>query len=100
MVGAFLATLTLWTSFSVGPKGNRMFEEFVDEAFRKKVTSSLRSGTFAESFLGLVIFVDKVDSTMTKLDRVFIHDEQSYKESVSFRRVKVAGCRRKKMAVI
>jgi len=81
---AFLLSLvTLWTSFYIGPKGNRMFEEFVDEAFRKKVTSSLRSGTFAESFLGLVIFVDKVDSTMTKLERVFIHDEQSYKESVS-----------------
>lgn len=83
ILAACVSIFTLWTSFTVGPRGNRMFEVFVDEAFRRKVASSLRSGTFSEGFLGLVIFVDKVDQTMTRLERVFIHDESSFKNSVS-----------------
>jgi LPS export ABC transporter permease LptF len=78
-----LSITTAILAFSVGPRGNQLFEIFIDEAFRRKVTASLRSGTFSEGFLGMVVFVDQVDQTGTILDRVFVHDDKSFKESVS-----------------
>lgn len=76
--GAAVAIITLLCSFFWAPFGNRLFEETIDEAFRKKVTSVLRAGTFSEGFLNMVLFVDEVDPATGNLVRVFLHDDKSY----------------------
>ena len=81
--GVVMSVTTAWVSFTVGPRGNRDFEISIDDAFKRRVSSALRSGTFSEGFLGMVVFVDHVDPTMENLDRVFIHDETSFRETVS-----------------
>ncbi len=81
--GGIMVLISLWFSFDMGPRGNRLFEATIDEAFKKKVMSVLRSGTFSEGFLNMVIFVDDVDPVSQELHRVFIHDEQSFQEEVS-----------------
>jgi lipopolysaccharide export system permease protein len=80
-VGAFMALMSLWVSFYLGPLGNRNFEIAVDTAWRKKVTSVLRAGTFSEGFLNMVIFVDQIDPISQELRRVFLYDEKSFRES-------------------
>jgi lipopolysaccharide export LptBFGC system permease protein LptF len=75
--------VSVWLSFSAGPSGNRIFEASVDQAVRKRVTSALRSGTFSESFLDMVLFVDRVDPATQQLQRVFVFDEKSFDEQVA-----------------
>lgn len=81
--GGLILALTFWACFDLGPRGNRQFEQSVDEAWSKKVMSVLRSGTFSESFLGMVIFADQVDSATQELEHVFIHDQSNFREEVS-----------------
>lgn len=81
--GLFAALVTTWISFTVGPRGNRIFENSVDEAFKRRVTTAVRSGTFSEDFLNMVLFVDYVDPLTRALNRVFIHDESSFRDAVS-----------------
>lgn len=79
-VGAFMALMSVWVSFYLGPLGNRNFEISIDTAFKKKVTSVLKSGTFSEGFLNMVVFVDKIDPITQDLQRVFLFDEKSFNE--------------------
>ncbi len=81
--GVVMVLGSLVFSFDSGPRGNRMFESSIDQAFKKKVASVLRSGTFSEGFLNMVLFVDKVDPVTQELERVFIHDEKSFQDEVS-----------------
>lgn len=75
--------INLWVCLDLGPRGNRSFEASVDEAWSKKVMSVLRAGTFSESFLGMVVFVDKIDPVTQELRHIFIHDENNFQEEVS-----------------
>ncbi len=82
-VGVLIAVLTMAVSFFWGPMGNRAFEVSIDTAMKKKVTSVLRAGTFAEGFLNMVLFVDKIDPITQELRRVFMFDEKSFTESTA-----------------
>ena len=81
--GGVLVALSLWAAFSMGPFGNRMFEISIDEAFSKHVMTALRSGTFSEGFLNMVLFVDDIDPVSKELKRVFLHDTSSFKDEVA-----------------
>jgi lipopolysaccharide export system permease protein len=81
--GALVAALTLVASFFWGPQGNRDFEVSIDTAFKKKVTSVLRAGTFSEGFLNMVVFVDQIDPITQELRRIFMFDEKSFSESTA-----------------
>lgn len=83
VLGFGVTLLTLWCSFDLAPAGNRGFEAKIDEAWKTKITSVLRSGTFSEGFLDMVIFVDSVDPGTQDLERVFIHDEANFREPIS-----------------
>ncbi|NCN40303.1 YjgP/YjgQ family permease, partial [bacterium] len=82
-LGVLVAMASIWVSFDLGPKGNRNFEIAIDTIYRKKVTNVLRSGTFAEGFLGMVVFVDEVDPFTQELKRVFLYDESSFTKNTS-----------------
>ncbi len=82
-LGLIIAAISVWVSFSAGPNGNKNFEIAIDTIYRKKVTNVLRSGTFAEGFLGMVIFVDDVDPFTQRLNRVFLYDESSFTKNTS-----------------
>ncbi len=77
--GVLMTALSLWLSFSIGPLGNRSFEASMDEAFKRRVSSVLRSGTFSEGFLDMVVFVDRVDPVTMQLERIFIFDDSNFK---------------------
>ena len=81
--GILATMLSIWFSFSSGPAGNRSFEATIDEAFKRRVASALRPGTFNEGFLDLVLFVDDIDPVTQELHRVFVHDAMSFKKEVS-----------------
>lgn len=74
--GTLVAALSLLSSLSLSPYGNRTFEASVNEAYKRKVASVLRSGTFSEDFLDTVLFVETVNSSTNELDRVFMFDEK------------------------
>ncbi len=80
--GVFMTLLSFYLSFSLGPAGNRSFEKSIDEAFKTKVASVLRSGTFSEGFLNMVVFVENVDPVTQRLDKVFIFDETNFQNPV------------------
>jgi lipopolysaccharide export system permease protein len=81
--GTLVCGASLACSFWIGPKGNQQFEISIDEAFKKKVAAALRSGTFSEGFLDMVLFVDQIDPITQEMKRLFIHDEANYKEPAS-----------------
>ena len=83
LFAVFMTAASLVAAFYVGPYGNRQFEESIDEAFKRKVASALRSGTFSEDFLGLVVFVENVEPIQQILERVFIFDEETFKDKVA-----------------
>jgi lipopolysaccharide export system permease protein len=83
LMGLALSVATALSSFFVGPYGNGLFEASVDAAIRKKVTRALKAGAFSEGFLGLVVFVDRINPVNQDLERVFVYDESNYSEEVS-----------------
>ncbi|HVJ64649.1 MAG TPA: LptF/LptG family permease [Bdellovibrionota bacterium] len=74
--GLLVSAASLWSSLSLSPAGNRMFESSISEAYKRKVASVLRSGTFSEDFLDTVLFVESVNGSTNELDRVFMYDEK------------------------
>lgn len=78
--GLIVAFASLWSALSLSPFGNRIFEASVNEAYKRKVASVLRSGTFSEDFLDTVLFVESVNSSTNELDRVFMYDEKGLGE--------------------
>jgi len=81
--GVMVCGVSLACAFWIGPKGNQQFEISIDEAFKKKVAAAVRSGTFSEGFLDMILFVDEIDPITQEMRRVFIHDETNYKEPAS-----------------
>lgn len=73
--GIVVTAMSLWASLSLSPYGNRIFDATVNEAYKRKVASVLRSGTFSEDFLDTVFFVENVNASTNDLDRVFMYDE-------------------------
>lgn len=82
-VGLGIGMLALWVSFDVGPAGNKDFEVAVATAYKRKVTAALRSGTFSEGFLDMVLFVDEIDPVTQDLHRVFIQDDKNFGQEVA-----------------
>jgi LPS export ABC transporter permease LptF len=78
--GAIVGALSLWSALSLSPYGNRIFEASINEAYKRKVASVLRSGTFSEDFLDTVLFVEEVNSGTNELSRVFMYDEKGLGE--------------------
>jgi lipopolysaccharide export system permease protein len=79
----FVMLLSLVSAFNIGPYGNRRFEISIDELFKRQVTKTLRPGTFAEGFLGMILFVDRINPLTKDLEGVFIHDDTTFKDQVS-----------------
>ncbi len=82
-MGGLLVLVTTLAAAQLGPLGNQEFEKSIDSAFKRRVASALRSGTFSMGFLDLVIFVDSVDPATQKLERVFVFDETNFEEKVA-----------------
>lgn len=81
--GVIVCVSSLLCAFWVGPRGNQLFEISIDEAFKKKVAAAVRSGTFSEGFLDMVLFVDEINPVTQEMERVFIHDDANFKEPAS-----------------
>lgn len=81
LAGFFLCILTLICALFIGPYGNRLFEQAIDEAVSKKGASILRAGTFNEEFLNRVIYVGEEAKNGT-FKKIFSYDKSSYKEEV------------------
>ena len=79
--GFFMAFLcfvfSAYTSFELGPKGNRKFEVMINDVGQQKVGLSLREGVFSSGYFDLVIYANKVDSKNDEMWDVFIYDERN-----------------------
>lgn len=77
LVSALVAMLSMHTSFTLGPWGNRQFELLITELGQTKAGATIREGTFSEGFFDMVIYADRVSSKEGQLEKVFIYDEKS-----------------------
>src|ERR1700722_9180435 len=75
--------LSAETSFFLGPWGNRQFEVLIHDLSRQKMGASIKEGVFSEGFFDLVVYANKVDSKIGKLQDVFIYDERDPKAPVT-----------------
>lgn len=69
--------LSAYTSFELGPKGNRSFEVMINELGQQKVGLNLREGVFSSGYFDLVIYANRVDSKNDEMFDVFIYDERN-----------------------
>ena len=75
---AFLCfVLSAYTSFELGPKGNRKFEVMINDLGQQRVGLSLREGVFSSGYFDLVIYANKIDSKSDEMSDVFIYDERN-----------------------
>ncbi len=81
LAGLVLSFITLACALYIGPYGNRIFEQAIDEAYSKKGASILRAGTFNEEFLNRVLYVgeENPDGSFTN---IFLYDKTSFKDEV------------------
>jgi lipopolysaccharide export system permease protein len=71
------AILSAETSFYLAPWGNRQFELLVSDISKIKASVNIREGVFSEGFFNLVVYANKVDSAVGRLENVFIFDERN-----------------------
>jgi lipopolysaccharide export system permease protein len=74
-LGLAVAILSAYTSFKIGPWGNRQFEVLVTDISNSKITSAIQEGTFSE-FFNLVVYTNKINKETDELEHVFIYDER------------------------
>lgn len=81
MPGFIMGTLgfifSAYTSFELGPKGNRKFEVMINNLGQQKVGLNLREGVFSSGYFDLVIYANKIDSKNDLMWDVFIYDERN-----------------------
>jgi lipopolysaccharide export system permease protein len=71
-----VALLTGWAVFYGSPWGNRSFELLYQRLINTKAVAAIQEGSFAEGFYDLVLYADKVDHKLGRLQKVFIYDER------------------------
>lgn len=77
--GVLVGILSCFSSFYIGPWGNRQFEVLISQVGNQKVTASIREGAFADGFYDLVVYAKEVDTRDGILKNVFIYDERKDK---------------------
>jgi len=70
---------TSLTSLVLVPKANTALKAYLFEMIKSRALVGLEPGVFSSTFDGLVIYVDKMDSS-NNMEGVFISDERSVKE--------------------
>jgi lipopolysaccharide export system permease protein len=83
VLGVIGCILSAETSFFLGPWGNRQFEVLIHDLGRQKMAATLKEGVFSEGFFDLVVYANKVDSKVGKLQKVFIYDERDPRAPVT-----------------
>ena len=75
-LGVAIAMVSGYTSFRVGPWGNRQFEVMINDIANSKEISIIGEGTFS-GFSNLVVYANKVDKKSDEMEKVFIYDERN-----------------------
>ncbi len=73
-------TATSVTSLVLVPKANSALKKYLFEMIKERALVGIEPGVFSSTFDGMVIYVDKLDSS-NNMEGVFISDERSPKES-------------------
>ena len=77
IMGTLGFVFSAYTSFELGPKGNRKFEVMINNLGQQKVGLNLREGVFSSGYFDLVIYANKIDSKNDSMWDVFIYDERN-----------------------
>jgi lipopolysaccharide export system permease protein len=70
-----ISIMSAYTSFRLGPWGNRQFELLISEIANSKIISRIEEGTFS-GFFNLVVYTNKINKDTEELEKVFIYDER------------------------
>jgi lipopolysaccharide export system permease protein len=74
-LGLVIAILSGYTSFKIGPWGNRQFEVLITDIGGSKPIAQIKEGTFTE-FFNMMVYANKVNQDTEELEKVFISDER------------------------
>lgn len=74
-LGVAVAILSGYTSFKIGPWGNRQFELMITDIGNSKIISNIGEGTFS-GFFNLVVYASEINQDNNELQKVFIYDER------------------------
>ena len=83
VLSAIVALMSLQTAFYVAPWGNHQFELLIAKHGALRPAAAIKEGTFADSFFDLVVYANKVDSKLGRLQGVFIYDERKADEPLT-----------------
>jgi len=75
-LGVSVAILSAYTTFKIGPWGNRQYELMIFDISNSKVISAIKEGTFTD-FFNLVVYTNKINKITDELENVFILDERN-----------------------
>ncbi len=78
-LGLIISLLSAYTSFQIGPWGNRQFEVLIFDIGNSKITSQIGEGTFSSGFFNLMVYANKINEETDELEKVFIYDERNNK---------------------
>jgi lipopolysaccharide export system permease protein len=76
VMGIIVGLASGYTSFQVGPWGNRQFEILITDIGNSKIVSQIGEGTFSGDFFNLVVYANKINKETDELEKVFIYDER------------------------
>ena len=77
VLGIIIAILSGYVSFKIGPWENRQQELIMTDIVNSKLISAIKEGTFSESFFDLVVYTNKIDTSNSELQKVFIYDQRN-----------------------
>ena len=78
-LGLVVALVSGYTSFKIGPWGNRQFEVLITDIANSKITATIKEGTFSGDFFNLVVYANKMNKETNEMEHVFIYDERDEK---------------------
>lgn len=75
-LGSIIAVLSVYTSFEIGPWGNRQNEVLIADILNSKITANIEEGTFSSDFFNLMVYTNSINQETDELEKVFIYDER------------------------
>lgn len=75
VLGCVVAIVSGYTSFKIGPWGNRQFEVLIADIANSKIIATIEEGTFS-GFFNLVVYTNSINKKTEEMEKVFIYDER------------------------
>ncbi len=83
LFSVLICILSAQTLFELGPRARLRVDSLLGQIGNQKIISTIKEGTFSESFFNLVLYTNQIDKEQKTLHDLFIYDRRNAKSPIA-----------------